>query len=42
MSDKRLKFEDKEISKSELYGNNKPFETDSIDVNKIKCSQKNI
>ena len=40
MSDKRLKFGDKEISKINLYNNKKPSEIDNIDVNKIKVSQK--
>ena len=41
MSDKRLKFGDKEISKINLYNNTQPSEIDNIDVNKIKVSQKN-
>ena len=41
MSDKRLKFGNREISKSEFYDNKIPFEINSIDANKIKVSQKN-
>ena len=39
MSDKRLKFGDKEISKRKFYDNKKLFERDSIDVNKIEVSK---
>ena len=42
MSDIRAKFGDKEISKSGFYGNKKPFEIESIDVNKIKVLQKHL
>ena len=42
MSDKRLKFGNREISKSGFYDNKKAFEIDSIDVNKIKVSQNKL
>ena len=42
MSDKRLKFGDKIISKREFYDSKKPFEIDNIDVNKIMISNKNV
>ena len=40
MSNKIVKFGDKEITKSEFYDNKNHFEIDSTDVNKIKVSQK--
>ena len=39
MSEKSIKFGDR-ISKSNFYNNMKPFEINSIDLNKIKVSQK--
>ena len=42
MSDKRLKFGDKEISKGEFYDNKHTFEIDNIDVNKIMVSKKKV
>ena len=42
MSDKRLKFGDKEISKGEFYDNKDTFEIDNIDVNKIMVSKKKV
>ena len=40
MSDRKLKFGNKEISKREFYGNKNPFETDNIDVDKILLPKK--
>ena len=40
MSDKKLKFGDKEISKKEFYGNKKPFEIDNVDVKRLYDSKK--
>ena len=42
MSDKRLKFGDKEISKGEFYDNKHTFEIDNIDVNKIMVKKKKV
>ena len=42
ISDKRFKFGDKEISKSNFHNNIKLFEINNIDVNKKKVSQKNV
>ena len=41
MSDSKLKFGDKEVSKREFDGNKKPVQIDNIDVNKIMVPEKN-
>ena len=40
MSKKSINFDDKKISKSNLYKNNKLFKIDDTDVNKILFSKK--
>ena len=42
MSEKSIKLGDKKINKINFYNNIKPFEINSIDLNKIKVSQKKL
>ena len=40
MSGKNINFDDKKIKKSDFYKNEKAFQIDDIDVNKILVSKK--
>ena len=42
MSGKSIKFEDKEINKSNFYKNKKLIKTEDIDISKILVSKKRI